>query len=85
MEKMSRLKRELKTARDEGTYIRKQLIDNHQASVSREPEQLASLRKSFGDLTELYEKEKAKLQQLKIQMAYEQQAVKDVEAELESL
>ena len=66
------LEHKLKMANDEVAHLWRQLADNPQAGASIESEQLASLRRSFGDLSEMYGKDKVELQQLKIQMTYEQ-------------
>ena len=56
------------------------MADKVQASPSRDLEKVASLKRTLGDLSKIYEKCKVELLQLKIQTAYNENAVKDAEA-----
>ena len=78
---MSRLEEELKATRDEVTYFQRKFYSIQQARSSSESEQLASQRRIVGELSEAVGVEKAEVQQLKLQLIYERQAIKDAEAE----
>lgn len=82
---MSRLEEEFKAARDEVDYYRSRLHSLQQAWASNESEELTSLRRTVGELSETLEAEKAEVQQLKLQLVHECQVVRDAEAKSEVL
>ena len=75
----------LRIATDEVARLQKQLAEGPQFAPIRDPDELQSLRRTVEELSAALGKGKAELQQLKIQLVYEQQAVKDAEAESEVL
>ena len=82
---MDNYRRRLKTAIDEVARLQKQLSERAQAISIQGSDELRSLRGTMEELFVALGKEKAELRQLKIQLTYEQQAVKDAEAESEVL
>ena len=75
----------LRMATDEVARFQRQLAEGAQFAPVRDPDELQSLRRTVEELSIILGEEKAELQQLKIQLVYEQQAVKDAEAESEVL
>ena len=70
----------LRMATDEVARLQRQLTEGAQFAPIRDPDELQSLRRTVEELSVALGEGKAELQQLKIQLVYEQQAVKDVEA-----
>ena len=70
---------------DEVSHLQKQLSERAQAILVQGSDELRSLRGIIEELSMALGQEKAELQWLKIQLAYEQQAVKDAEVESEVL
>ncbi|EHA8589128.1 hypothetical protein COCNU_scaffold008155G000010 [Cocos nucifera] len=64
--KMFMLEDELKAAKDEARYFQRKLYSSQQASWSNESEEIASLRRSVGELSEAIKVEKAEVQRLKL-------------------
>ena len=68
-------------ATDEVARLRRQLTEGAQSASARDSNELQSLRRTAEELSIALGEGKVKLQQLKIQLVCEQQAVKDAEAE----
>ena len=75
----------LRMATDEVACLQRQLAEGAQFAPVRDPDELQSLRRTVEELSVTLGEGKAELQQLKIQLVYEQQAVKDAEVESEVL
>ena len=71
----------LRVAIDEVTHLQGQLADRAQLASSRDSNELQSLRRTAEGLSVALGERMAELQQSKIQLACEQQAIKDAEAE----
>ncbi|EHA8588090.1 hypothetical protein COCNU_scaffold004099G000010 [Cocos nucifera] len=84
-ERISQLEQRLHAANSEVTRLQKQLDDSHQSGKSDGSGQVASLTRTLGELLKAVERKKAEVQRLRIQLSYEQQAVRDAEAESEVL
>ena len=78
-------KERLRVATDEVARLQRKLADSAQLASSRDSNELQSLRRTAEGLSVTLGEGKAELQQLKIQLVCEQQAVKDAEAESEVL
>ena len=72
-------------ATDEVTHLQRQLSERVQAVSAQGSDKFCSLRETMKELSVALGQEKAELQWLKIHLAYEQQAIKDTEAEFEVL
>ena len=72
-------------ATDEVAHLRRQLAEGAQSASARDFDELQSLRRTAEELSVALGEVKAELQQLKIQLVCEQQAIKDAEAESEVL
>ena len=72
-------------ATDEVAHLQRQLSEGAQFAPVRDPDELQSLRRTVEELSVALGEGKAELQQLMIQLVYEQRAVKDAEAESEVL
>ena len=72
-------------ATDEVAHLQRQLAGRAQLASSRDSNELQSLRGTVEGLSVALGERTAELQQLKIQLAYEQQSVADAEAESEVL
>ena len=68
-------------AADEVTRLQRQLADRAQLTSARDSNELQSLRGTVEGLSVALRERTVELQQLKIQLAYEQQAVTDAEVE----
>ena len=66
---------------NEVAHLQRQLSERVQPASAQGSDELRSLRGIMKELSMALRQEKAELQWLKIQLAYEQQAVKDTEAE----
>ena len=66
-------------------HLQRQLAEGAQLALARDSDELQSLRRIVEELSVVLGEERAELQQLKIQLVYEQQAVKDAKAESEIL
>ena len=75
----------LRVATDEVARLQRQLADRAQLTSARDSDELQSLRGTVEGISVILGEKTAELQQLKIQLAYEQQAVADAEAESEVL
>ena len=78
-------KERLRVATDEVARLQGQLADRAQLASSRDSNELQSLRRTAKGLSVALGERTAELWQLKIQLACEQQAVKDAEIESEVL
>ncbi|EHA8589834.1 hypothetical protein COCNU_scaffold012715G000010 [Cocos nucifera] len=85
MEKMSRLTGELKVVRDLVAHLWKRLHKNRKASMSGESEEMASLKRTVGELSKVVGLKQTMVQWLKLQLAYEHRAIEDAEVESEVL
>ena len=74
----------LRVATDEVTHLQRQLADRAQLASSRDSNELQSLRGTAEGLSVALGERTAELQQLKIQLAYEQQAITDARRNLRS-
>ena len=72
-------------ATDEVAHLQGQLAEGAQFAPALDSDELQSLRKIIEELSVALGEGKVELQQLKIQLVCEQQAVKDAEAESEVL
>ena len=72
-------------ATDEVARLERQLSERVQVASVQGSNELCSLRGTMEELSMALRQEKAELQRLKIQLAYEQQTVKDAEVEFEVL
>ena len=72
-------------ATDEVARLQRQLSEGALFAPVWDPDELQSLRGTVEELSVALGEGKAELQQLKIQLVYEQQAVKDAEAKSEVL
>ena len=72
-------------ATDEVARLQRQLADRAQLTFARDSDELQSLRGTVERISVTLGEKTAELQQLKIQLAYEQRAVTDEEAESEVL
>ncbi|EHA8586220.1 hypothetical protein COCNU_scaffold000109G000010 [Cocos nucifera] len=84
-DKMSRLEGELKVARDEVAHLRKRLHNNRRASVSGELEEIAFLKRTISEHSEVVGAEQVEVQWLKLQLTCEHRAVEDAEVKSEVL
>ena len=71
-------------ATDEVARLQRQLAEGAQFASVRDSNELQSLRRSIEELSVALGEGKAELQQLKIQLVYEQRAVKDARWNLRS-
>ena len=78
-------RRKLKTVTNEVACLQRQLSKRVQAIFAQGSDELHSLRVTMKELSVALGQEKAELQRLKIQLAYEQEAVQDAEVEFEVL
>ena len=72
-------------ATDEVARLQRQLAEGAQFAPVQGPDELQSLRRTVEELSVALGEGRTELQQLKIQLVYEQQAVKDAKAESEVL
>ena len=82
---MDEYRGKLRMATDEVARLQRQLAERARFAFVRDSDELQSLRRTVEELSVALGEGKAELQQLKIQLVYEQQAVKDAEAEFEVL
>ena len=75
----------LRVATDEVAHLQRQLADRAQLTSARDSDELQSLRETIEGISVTLGEKTAELQQLKIQLAYEQRAITDAEAESEVL
>ncbi|XP_073104026.1 uncharacterized protein [Elaeis guineensis] len=75
----------LRAATDEVARLQRQLANRAQLTSARDSDELQSLRGTVEGISVALGEKTAELQQLKIQLAYEQRAVADTEAESEVL
>ena len=82
---MEEYKGRFRAAADEVVRLQRQLASRAQLTSARDSDELQALRGTVEGIFVSLGEKTAELQQLKIQLAYEQQAVADAEAESEVL